>query len=907
VEQPLPLPPPPPPAQADPPSAPASAPPAPRPAPARLAAGAAAAGEVDAAPARATDAVPARRTDPPPASAGTPAPVRPAMPARDASPTPARPGTPAPARDTTPAPTRQANAAPARDTTAHRHPPPTAHAAAPPADTAAAPTAVLAARDAVPVRLLPGAPAIAIPADAEAGLALFRRGETVFAVIDHPLRLDLGALARHAVFGSAVATLAGEATVLRLRLAPPAVLQARRDGAAWVLEARPEAAAADAPPLRVVPEPGPPARLALQGGLAAEALGTVVALPDPETGEPLLVGTLRRPGPGIAVARRLPEVEILPSMMGAAILPRADRVLLRVAGEGFRLEASTGALALGAAPGRDSPADSVAMSRLLDLPVAEVPALMERLRTQLLALHDTPPLARGVPRRAAAETLLALGLPQEAQAMVGLGLREDARAQDDPRMLLAQGVSALLSGRLEEARVLGDRRLPPSDELTLWRALLAAARGETQAAAPALAAGAPLVLAYSDALRARILPPLIEALASGGEAPRAARLLAEAGEAPGLELARAMLAEAEGRTEDALRLYAEVAASRDRRQRAAALRRATELRLSSGAIDAAGAADALDQALFAWRGGAPELDLRRRIAALRLASGNGQAAFAMLDEAGRVFPDQARALRPDLAEAFAVALETAPPLAATTLFDAHPDLLPEGERGEAAVLLLAERLAALDLPGRAAELLDRAAARAAPPARAAIGARLAALRMAEGDAGAALAALDRSAADDVPAPLATQRTRLRARALARRGDRAGAEQALATLGPAGAEARADLRAEAQDWAGAAAAQREHLAALLPAAPAPLGQPERAALARAAAFAALAGEDDALVALREAHGARMAGGPLAEAFDLLTADPLRGLADLPRLQRELGLLRVLPTRLEALRAGVQVAR
>jgi hypothetical protein len=179
--------------------------------------------------------------------------------------------------------------------------------------------------------------------------------------------------------------------------------------------------------------------------------------------------------------------------------------------------------------------------------------------------------------------------------------------------------------------------------------------------------------------------------------------------------------------------------------------------------------------------------------------------------------------------------------------------------------------------------------------------------MAEGDAAAALAALDRSAADDVPAPLAAQRTRLRARALARRGDRAGAEQALATLGPAGAEARADLRAEAQDWAGAAAAQREHLAVLLPEPPAPLGQPERAALARAAAFAALAGQDDALVALREAHGARMAGGPLAEAFDLLTADPLRGLADLPRLQRELGLLRVLPTRLDALRAGVQVAR
>jgi hypothetical protein len=52
---------------------------------------------------------------------------------------------------------------------------------------------------------------------------------------------------------------------------------------------------------------------------------------------------------------------------------------------------------------------------------------------------------------------------------------------------------------------------------------------------------------------------------------------------------------------------------------------------------------------------------------------------------------------------------------------------------------------------------------------------------------------------------------------------------------------------------------------------------------------------------------MADGPLAEVFGVLTSDPLRGVADLPRLQRELGAMRLLPSRLEALRAGVQVAR
>jgi len=52
---------------------------------------------------------------------------------------------------------------------------------------------------------------------------------------------------------------------------------------------------------------------------------------------------------------------------------------------------------------------------------------------------------------------------------------------------------------------------------------------------------------------------------------------------------------------------------------------------------------------------------------------------------------------------------------------------------------------------------------------------------------------------------------------------------------------------------------------------------------------------------------MQGGRLAEPFAALTADPLRGLADLPRLQRELRLFQGMPARLEALRTGGPVTR
>jgi hypothetical protein len=275
--------------------------------------------------------------------------------------------------------------------------------------------------------------------------------------------------------------------------------------------------------------------------------------------------------------------------------------------------------------------------------------------------------------------------------------------------------------------------------------------------------------------------------------------------------------EAEGDADGALAAYDGIARGRDRRARATALRRAVELRLRTGRMDAAAAAHAYaPAALVAWRGDAAERDARTRLAQLLALSGDAGGALALLRQTAALFPDGAAAARAEAARILRAALDGgASPLSAVAAFQAGSDLLTPGER-EAAETRLVELLVALDLPARAAALLDGAAARApAGDARAEIGWRLAALRFRENDAAGARAALDST---DGPEMAGALRER---RAGAARSRPAGSGVALGrgahtgrrrrgVRGPAGARRRADGRGAARG--GLCAARRRRSAA-----------------------------------------------------------------------------------------------
>ncbi len=829
-----------------------------------------------------------------------PAPPRPAAPARE----PVFTAAPreAPSQLNLPAPARGVAVPTAAMVAASTVPVPVA-----PAAPTVAPVAVLAPLAAVQARAIatPGQPpALYLPFNEAAGAAMLRRGDALLLAFASAQPLDLAALRATPLFAPLEAMTVPGGVVLRLPLAAPAGVQARREGPGWVVQFTrgDERLTGEAEPRALAPEAiaGTPPRFVLR----AAKPGLVLSLSDPETGLPLLLGTVLEPAQLVALPRRLAEFELPPTLLGLAVLARADSVTLAPLNDRFVIAAAGGAeLALdpaAAAPVGGAPA----MTRSFDLGAATVPAMLNRLRGQQRSIAGAAPLARAPARRDTAETLLALGMGQEAQAMAGLAMAEDPAAAADPRTVGLAAAGAVLAGRVADARPLRDGGLPDSDEATLWRAALAMLEQQPERAATGFAATLPLLLDYPEPLRDRLLPLAAEALAEAGDTAALAQLLAAV--PAGLPLPRAMLLQAQGKPAEALAAYDAVAAGTDRRARALALRRAIDLRLEAGELDAAGAAKALDAALYAWRGDGVEMAARRRLAELQVLAKAPRDALALLQETAALFPDQAAALRPAMVGALLAALRDDPPLAAVALHDANAELLQGDPRAEDAALVLADRLVSLDLTERAGTLLARAADRATEPAtRASLGLRLAGLKLEEGNAAAALAALESTRAEALPETLSRERVVLAARAEARRGNLPRAVEGLEALGEAGAVPLSELLAEAQDWPAAAAAGARALAAL-PSAPTVLDADQQRAVLRQAAMLVLAGDEAGVGALRPL-AARLPAGPVAEGFAALTAESLKGLVDLPRLAREQQLFRNLPRRLEALRAGAPVTR
>ncbi len=740
---------------------------------------------------------------------------------------------------------------------------------------------------------------LSLPFSLQTGAAAFRRGGEAIIVFDERKPVDLHRLQDDAVFGAAQVQLLPQATMLRVPLPGPAELRLQREAGAWVITA----IGGDAAP----PALKPIVPVSASGFVQLDAAqpGLVVSVPDPLGGGILIIGTQREPGQGVVLGRRAPDFSLLASWQGVVIEPMSDVVVLRPVASGFRLGAEgDGAELVTGEPLAEvaAAAEASQMSRNFDLPQQPIASLIRRMQGAVVAAASTPPQSRAAPRLAAAEAMIALGLGVEARAVLSQAVLADARTQDDPAVASMQAVASVLAGHPEDATGLEDARLAGSDEINFWRGVRTAMTHEgSPEAAQIFANTAPLLLAYPSELQRRLLPLVVETLIQGGQTEAAAKLLDQRRAEPGLDLARAMAQRARGGDPaEALAGFDTLSQSPDRLLRARATRAATELRLATGQITAADAAATLGRMLYSWRGDERELELRMRVAELLAQSEQWRPALQLLRETEAAWRDQRAPVHARLQATLAQALQPTAqarlkPFDMVALAEENADLMPDGEAGQGLAQRVSDQLLALDLPDRASAFLEKMVASApAGLARSTFGAKLAGLRLQQGNPAGALDALTATINSSLPAPLLEERTLIFAKAVAGQGDYASARSALLQLDTAQGDATtADLAESAGQWPDAVTALRRMVDGGVPPGTAPLGDAPAQLVLRLATAASQAGDQRQLAQIRAEQQARIKPGKTADLLNLLTTQPVRGVADLPRASRELALARAAP--------------
>jgi hypothetical protein len=713
---------------------------------------------------------------------------------------------------------------------------------------------------------------------------MFRRGEKLWIVFGQAIATDLSE-ARQA--GVALEPLAHpEATIFRLALADSVNPSLTGSGTGWAVDLRPQALRPDSP-IAVEARPGTsPPRVVF----GMKQAGLPLDLVDPETGERLVVVPGAEAGQGMARIASFVDFRSVRTLQGLVLRLNADGLAARAVGDTVEVTSATG-LVLSGEQDKLARAAPTRRERLFDFAAwgSQGNEHTARRRELQTAAAEAPVEARTVPRLDLARFHFAEGYGAEAIGVLAAIERDDPAAFADPSVRALRGAAALLAGDRETAtKDLSIRQLDRDPEAALWRGAIHASAGEWQAAWADFARGAPALPQLPKKLRHGFAITAAEAAIAAG--PReAARPLLEAvlvdkperGPRGQALLLAARLKRSAGDAEGAIRIWDEVLAEGERPSRARAQLDKTLAQQELGQITRAEAITRLDALRFEWRGDDVEFNALRRGAELRMAEGDWRGAFEALRQAQANFPEHpevktvAKQAQDAIYQLFeGTDAEAVPPLRSLAIFEQHRDLLPEGPRADAIVAKLADRLASVDLPDRAASLLEsQLKARSGAGDRARDATRIAELRLKDRKPQAALDVLTASE-KGAPAELAIERGRIKAKALAELGK---TQEALAAIekdeAPEADRLRVDLLWRAKDWANAAKSL-ERLVQRVSNGGGTLDDEGAKLVLNWATALTLSGDTAALAALQEKYGAAMEKSSHRAAFRAVTAGEVK---------------------------------
>ena len=840
-----------------------------------------------------TQPLPTRTAAAPPPPAASAAPPPAAGPAAPASLAPQTP----PEADEQPAPAPQPSA-PAVQAAA----PAALQLAAPPMASAAPPAAQVAA----PASIAAGDGSWRVEWNDPVGAAVFRRSGNVWIVFDRAAKIDTAAAAK-ALGGAAKSVVQVDSprgTFVRVVTMTPDINPSiRRDGFAWIFDFKSQPLA-PATPIEPKMEQGPAGDPRMV--IAVAQPGEALPLRDPDAGDNLVVVPIIPLANGVGRLYALPQFEVLPSGQGIVVRPRIDDLRVRPMQRGVEFSGATAPLVLSSLTpqvqanarigsfrqvSRILPPDSWRIARRIQ----NIGDFNKEGAAALDRVADAQAGNKMQARLDYAQLLLANDWSYEAGGVLDTMALLDQTVENRADFRLLRGAANYMMGRYDEAEK--DFAYPgfnDNDEGEFWRAIVQAAMGKERTAAPTLKAKGDVFRSYSRALKLRLGQEIVDAALSVADVQMASsylQVLAEekpqGNEIDQLALLEGRVNQLSGDFDAAVQAWEAVEKGTHRPSMAEATVLRANLLLAQKKISPQDAIAELEKLRYSWRGGDFEFNLLKQLGQLYLSIGDYRNGLRTLQEAVTYFRDNPESAKVTdmMVKAFddlylKDAADGMGAVRAIALFDEFKELAPSGDPGDEMIRKLADRLAAIDLLDRAAQLLeDQVQFRLKGVEKARVGGRLATLYLLNHQPLEAAAALEKTRADGLPADLEQQRRHMQARALVDQGRIPDAERLLERDESGEADQlRAEIYWGQQNWIEASKSLQKLVTRSGAVANKPLTEDQARLVLNFATAVTLSGNERGAAKLKQDFGVAMNATPFKDAFTLIASPNATGLID-----------------------------
>ncbi|MBK1638603.1 hypothetical protein CKO24_05985 [Rhodothalassium salexigens DSM 2132] len=772
-----------------------------------------------------------------------------------------------------------------------------------------APEAASYARVAVAAESLPDGLAFDFAFDDPRFAAVFIRSGYLWVVFSGRVAYDLSGLD----FDSPVLTgrvnavqrlRTDDVSALRFNLAMPQSVAADRDGNSWRVTLK-DKPTAPLRPLRLVEQS---TGAGTQVFVPVEETFRKVMVTDPSVGDQLLLVAVREPNRGVREGREFADFAIPRTAQGLVVVPQSDRaqvqrfhngvaIAARDVGEFAKPQAAAAFAAMGDLAGP-------APRRLIDLQAWRLDdgrSFGDRRADLVAAIAALPDNERNEGRWDLARFLLAHDQAAEARGVLELMAAEDQALAETPRFRAVRGVVNQMLGRTAAAlEDLNHPELREDPDASIWRTLAAEAEGDPMAALDAFRVGRDILGYYQPQWQGRFLLAAARSALLLDQVDQTRRLLdlidqldvnkPIAGEALVL---KARLAAEQGDIARALDLFETAIAFDDPRTSAMARLERVRFALRHEGLTKREAVEDLEGLRFDWRGRDFEIDVLSTLGQLYVSIGEYRKGLKTMRQVVEYYPDDPRTgqvVRRMQGVFETIFLESnaqdLTPFDAVALFQDFRELTPQGAAGDRIIRRLVDRLVAVDLLDRAADLLRyQVTYRLEGAAQAQIAGRLAMVHLLNKEPEKALDILRATRSGGLPDEIERQRRFVEARALAEM-DRY--EEAIAMLegfqGPQAEVLRADIYWDAKDWPMVARHHAGLLAKHTDAAE--LSAEERLWVVRRAVALMYQDDQAALRELSDTWGVMMNGGPFEQVFQQLTTDRTRSAGSTKELAQKI---------------------